>query len=296
MLRRLTIISPPNRSAANNMTWFDALILGIVEGLTEYLPVSSTGHLILTQWLLGLDQEPELRQAVDSFNIIVQSGAILAVLGLYRTRVAQMLQGLIGKNPDGQRLAFQLIVAFIPAAILGPLLDSRIEDYLFHPAPVILALFLGGILMLLVAKRHQIRDTLAGFEVEDLTYRMAFLIGLAQTVAMWPGTSRSMMTIVAAILLGMRPRAAAEVSFLLGLVTLGAATVYKSIQGGQQMVEQLGVMPVVVGLIAATVSAALAVEWFVNFLSRKGLAPFGWYRLVLSAVLVALTYAGTLTF
>jgi undecaprenyl-diphosphatase len=278
------------------MTWFDALILGIVEGLTEYLPVSSTGHLILTQWLLGLDQEPELRQAVDSFNIIVQSGAILAVLGLYRVRVAQMLQGLIGKNPDGQRLAFQLIVAFIPAAILGPLLDKRIEDYLFHPAPVILALFLGGILMLVVAKRHQIRDAMAGFEVEDLTYRMAFLIGLAQTVAMWPGTSRSMMTIVAAILLGMRPRAAAEVSFLLGLVTLGAATVYKSIQGGQQMIEQLGIMPVVVGLIAATVSAALAVEWFVNFLSRKGLAPFGWYRLVLSAVLVGLTYAGTLTF
>lgn len=278
------------------MTWLDALILGIVEGLTEYLPVSSTGHLILTQWALGLDQDPLTERAVDSFNIVVQAGAILAVLGLYRSRVAQMLNGLRGRDPAGKQLALQLIVAFLPAAALGLLLADVIEGYLFSPAPVIAALFVGGILMLVVARWQKSGKLGNHMEVEDLTYRVAFLIGLAQCVAMWPGTSRSMMTIVAALLLGMRPKAAAELSFLLGLITLGAATAYKSVKSGPEMVAQLGFMPIVIGLLAATVSAALAVKWFVSFLTRRGLAPFGWYRLILSLVLVALTASGMLTF
>lgn len=278
------------------MTWFDALILGIVEGLTEYLPVSSTGHLILTQWLLGLDQEPAMRQAVDSFNIVVQAGAIVAVLGLYRVRVNQMLQGFMGRDDDGRRLAFQLMIAFLPAAVLGPLLDDRIESQLFHPGPVIGALFVGGVAMLLLAAFIKARPDRLYMEVEQLTYKMAFLIGVAQCVAMWPGTSRSMMTIVAALLLGFRARAAAEISFLLGLVTLGAATVYKSVKGGEQMVEQLGFFNIAIGLIAAMVSAAVAVYWFVKFLTSRGLAPFGWYRLALSGVLMILIAQGALSF
>lgn len=280
------------------MTWYEALILGIVEGLTEYLPVSSTGHLILTQWLLGLNTSPEAEAAVNSFNIIVQAGAIAAVLGLYRRRVAQMTRGLLGKtgpgDEAGKRLALMLAAAFAPAAVLGVLLDEPIEAYLFAPWPVIAALAAGGLLMLGVARWRRDKAPEEGKEVEAVDLKMALFIGFAQCVAMWPGTSRSMMTIVAAFAVGLRPRAAAEFSFLLGLVTLGAATVYKAAKGGPQMIDQLGVMPVAVGLVAATASAALAVKWFVGFLTRNGLAPFGWYRLALSAVLAALIASGVM--
>ncbi|BAM03618.1 undecaprenyl-diphosphate phosphatase [Phycisphaera mikurensis] len=276
------------------MTWYEALILGIVEGLTEYLPVSSTGHLILTQWLLGLNADPQTEAAVNSFNIIVQAGAIAAVLGLYRQRVGQMIRGLLGRDEEGRRLALMLIAAFMPAAVLGVLLADPIERHLFAPWPVIAALAAGGLLMLGVARWRRGADEADGKEVEQIDLRMALLIGFAQCLAMWPGTSRSMMTIVAAFLVGLRPRAAAEFSFLLGLVTLGAATVYKSAQGGTQMVEQLGAFPILVGLVGATVSAALAVKWFVRFLTRNGLAPFGWYRLALSAVLAGLILSGVM--
>ncbi len=276
------------------MTWYEALILGIVEGLTEYLPVSSTGHLILTQWLLGLNTDPETEAAVNSFNIIVQAGAIAAVLGLYRQRVGQMIRGLLGKDAEGKHLALMLLAAFLPAAFLGVLLDEPIERHLFSPWPVIGALAAGGFLMLGVARWRKGKDAAEGKEIERVDLKMALFIGFAQCVAMWPGTSRSMMTIVAAFLVGLRPRAAAEFSFLLGLVTLGAATVYKSAKGGTQMVEQLGAFPILVGLFAATVSAALAVKWFVKFLTKHGLAPFGWYRLVLSGVLAVLILSGVM--
>ena len=211
------------------MDWWQALILGIVEGLTEYLPVSSTGHLILASWGLGLSGETaEAKRAIDSFNIVIQAGAIAAVLGLYRARVAQMCRGIVGKDEAGRRLAINLMIAFLPAAVLGPLLNDTIEQALFKPWPVIGALFVGAWLMLAVAWNQKLLEGRSDLEVEDVTWRIALLIGFGQCVAMWPGTSRSMMTIVAALLLGMRARAAAEFSFLLGLITLGAATCYSA--------------------------------------------------------------------
>lgn len=273
------------------MTWWQALILGIVEGLTEYLPVSSTGHLILASWLLDVGDSP----AVNSFNIVIQAGAIAAVAGLYWQRVRQMALGLAGRDAEGRRLAVNLIVAFLPAAVLGPLLADRIEAYLFRPWPVIAALFVGAWLMILVAaSRKIVQRQHTGSPIEAVTWRIALLIGFGQCVAMWPGTSRSMMTIVAALLLGLRSKAAAEFSFLLGLITLGAATVYAAAKGGGQMVADLGWAAIIIGFVAATISAALAVKWFVAFLTHHGLAPFGWYRLALAVLLTVLILWGVM--
>ncbi|MCA9286713.1 MAG: undecaprenyl-diphosphate phosphatase [Phycisphaerales bacterium] len=287
------------------MTPLAALILGLVEGITEYLPVSSTGHLIIASWLLGLDRPPEVKQAVDAFNIIIQGGAILAVLGLYRARVGQMLRGLAGRDVAGRRLFLNLVVAFLPAAVLGPPLDDLIEAHLFKPVPVIAALAVGGVVLLGI-KRWQ--DRLYGaqeghgaafIEIESMGWRQALVVGLLQCVAMWPGTSRSMMTIVGGMAVGLRPRQAAEFSFLLGLPTLGAACLYKLAKSlrsdGFGFIEALGGwLPITIGLVAATVSAAIAIKWLVSYLSRHGMSIFGWYRLVLAAVLAGLIWGGGL--
>ena len=265
------------------MTLLDAAILGLVEGITEYLPVSSTGHLILTSALLGLDGS-----GIDAFNIVIQGGAILAVLGLYRARVLGMAQGLIGQNPEGRRLLVRLLIAFAPAAVLGPILDDTIEATLFRPVPVLAALAIGGVIMLKLGKgRANSSDT----DPADLPLRAALLIGLAQCIAMWPGTSRSMVTLAAGVALGLRPARAAEFSFLLGLPTLGGACVYKLLKDGDTVLA-LGTPSLVVGVLVATVSAAFAVRWLVGFLTNRGLAPFGWYRLALTVVVAAAWASG----
>lgn len=291
------------------MNSWEALLLGLVEGITEYLPISSTGHLILTAALLGLDESAATRAAVNAFVIIIQGGAILAVLGLYRRRVAQMARGLVGHDPAGRRLAASLLISFLPAAVLGVLLGDLIERHLFYAGPVIGALFVGGLAMLAIgpwqrrifhAERAEESAAATSFvDLEHLTWRRALIIGLLQCIAMWPGTSRSMMTIVGGVLVGLRPRHAAEYSFLLGLPTLGGACVYRAAQllsGDTDPVALLGGwQPVLVGLIAATVSAALAVKWLVAYLTRHSLALFGWYRLALSALFAVLLWRGWLT-
>jgi undecaprenyl-diphosphatase len=278
------------------MTWWQALILGIVEGLTEYLPVSSTGHLILTAWLLGLDSDPQQAAAVNTFNIVIQAGAILAVLGLYRQRIGRMVSGVLGRDAEGRRLTWHLLIAFLPAAVLGPVLNDPIEAYLFKPWPVTGALFVGAWLMFAVAMSRRNRDDeQGGRELEQMTWRIALFVGFGQCIAMWPGTSRSMMTIVAALMLGLRPRAAAEFSFLLGLITLSAATGYKVVFDGAAMLETIDLPTFMIGLIAATISAAVAVRWFVTALVRYGLAPFAWYRLVLAGVLAVMAAMGWMT-
>ncbi|MGH7336652.1 MAG: undecaprenyl-diphosphate phosphatase [Myxococcota bacterium] len=280
------------------MEWWHAALLGLVEGITEYLPVSSTGHLILASSLLGLDR-PEHQRALAAFQIAIQGGAILAVLGLYAQRVAQMARGLVGRDPAGLRLLLHVALAFVPAALLGPLLDDPIEELLFRPAPVLAALFAGGLWMIWLDRA---RTPAEGAALESLTARGALAIGLFQCVAMWPGTSRSMMTIAGGVLLGLRAKDAAEFSFLLGVPTLGAACIYKLAQnlressqtGAPNLFETLGAGATVIGFAVAAISAALAVRWLVAFLGRHGLAPFGWYRIALSVVLGGLLFAGTI--
>jgi len=269
------------------MHWWQAMILGLVEGVTEYLPVSSTGHLILTAWLMGLHHEPARWEAAFAFNIVIQAGAIAAVLGLYRSRLLHIARGVIGRDQEGRRLAEHLGLAFLPAALLGPLLDKPIEVFLNGPWPVVAALFAGGLLMLVVGVSGRRREQ-CGRTLNDLNWRMALIIGSSQCVAMWPGMSRSMVTIVAALLLGLHATAAAEFSFLLGVLTLGAATVFKALQDGPAMLEQFGFEPVLLGFVTATASAGLAVSWLVRFLNRHGVAPFGWYRLAIAAVFTVL--------
>lgn len=289
------------------MTPIQALVLGLVEGITEYLPVSSTGHLIIASALMGLDKTPEQKAAVDTFNIVIQGGAILAVLGLYFPRVLRMCRGLIGQDKDGLALALRIIVAFLPAAVLGVLLNDAIEALLFNTPSVLTALALGGVFMIaLDAKRlRQHRNPAPdapadlGSDLHEISMAKAVAIGLLQCVAMVPGTSRSMMTIAGGVLVGLHPRRAAEFSFLLGLPTLGGACVfslYKTLTGdGPNMFEVIGWTPIAIGLLVATVSAAFAVRWLVGFLNRHGLALFGWYRIALAAVLGGLIWSGVVT-
>lgn len=291
------------------MNWWQAVILGVVEGVTEYLPVSSTGHLILTSALLGLDGEG-VKGSIDAFNIIVQGGAILAVAGLYWRRVKQMLLGLLGRDDAGRRLFIHIVIAFLPAACLGLLLADTIERYLFYPGPVVAALFLGGVWMIWLGKgtRHAApvepgTDQPGGrrqITIDEMTWRTALGVGCFQVVAMWPGTSRSMMTIAGGTLLGLKPKEAAEFSFLLGLPTLGGACVYKlgknlyesNKAGEPNFLETLGVEPVLIGIVVATAAAALAIKWLISFLTRHGLAAFGWYRICLAIVMGGLIAMG----
>jgi len=242
------------------------------------------------------------------------------VLGLYRARVWQMVRGMAGVvrigpgDAAGLRLAINIVVAFIPAAVLGVLLNDVIEARLFHAGPVLVALGVGGVYMMVVdrlcIRRHRVEwgversveggEGREGGGIETLTPGRALVIGLLQVVAMWPGTSRSMMTITGGVLVGLRPRDAAEFSFLLGLPTLGGACVYslaKNLKesgesGGANLFDSLGVGAVVIGLVVATISAAVAVRWLVAFLNRHGLFAFGVYRLALCAMVGALWAAG----
>ena len=269
------------------MDIWQALILGLVEGLTEYLPVSSTGHLLIAQRLLGI----EASEAANAYAIVIQAGAIAAVLGLYRRRVSQLARGLVGRDHDGQRMALGLIVAFVPAATLGLLAGDTIESYLFGPWPVAAAWAAGGLLLLVIAPRLRGAQ---GRSLEALTVRAALIVGFAQCAALWPGVSRSLATILGGLAAGLSLVAAVEFSFLLGLITLGAATAYKSLDSGTAMMEAYGATELAVGFIAAWVSAVLAVKWMVAWLSERGLAVFGWWRLAAAGVVVALILTGRL--
>ena len=279
------------------MTILQAIILGLVEGITEYLPISSTGHLILAQWLLGLNEPGETKHAADAMVIVIQGGAILAVLGLYRRRVGGMLRGLLGHDPPGRRLLGNLAIAFLPAAVVGPLLNDPIEQVLFRPLPILAALAVGGLVM--IGWRRIVPPPTTERSLDELTWRHALLIGAFQCLAMWPGTSRSMITILAGMLVGMRAARAAEFSFLLGVPTLAGACAWrltKDLAGeGPNLFETLGVAPVLVGFVVATIAAGLAVTWLVSFLARHGLALFGWYRLALVALMASLLAGGVLS-
>jgi undecaprenyl-diphosphatase len=266
--------------------------------------VSSTGHLILASGLMGLSDTPEGHKAVSAFNIVIQGGAILAVLGLYRQRVWQMIRGLLGKDRAGLRLATNIIVAFLPAAALGFAFNDFMERHLFSATIVLTMLAVGGVYMIALDKAviAPRRKEQTGITLDELSPPRALVIGLLQCIAMVPGTSRSMMTITGGVLVGLKPKDAAEFSFLLGLPTLGGAcalTLFKDFtrpDGEASMFGVIGWQAVAVGMLVSMVSAMLAVKWLVGFLNKHGLAPFGWYRLALTVVLLGALLAGWIAF
>jgi len=286
------------------MTVAQAMVLGVVEGLTEYLPVSSTGHLLLAERLMGIgdspsdsaEQKQRTKDAADAYTICIQAGAIIAVLGLYFRRVKQMLWGLAGKDPQGSRLLANVVAGFIPAAVIGLLFNRIIKAYLFGLWPVVAAWFVGGMAILVVSWRNRNNrgQSGAGLSLEELTWRMALIIGLAQCIAMWPGVSRSLVTIVGGLMIGLSLSAAVEYSFLLGVVTLGAATAYDALKQGQLMLQTFDLLPIAIGLLVAFISAVLSVKWMVAYLNRHGLAVFGYYRVALALVTSVWIVTGTL--
>jgi undecaprenyl-diphosphatase len=276
----------------NVMTLTQAAILGLVEGVTEYLPVSSTGHLILVDNWLGLRGNgsftQEQKDAIEAFEIVIQSGAIIAVLYAYTDKVRDMLSGLIGKNPAGKKLLINITAAFIPAMVIGLLLHKVIKTHLQQEWPTVFALAIGGVAMVVWDRSDMAAQRRAnGKSIDALDVRGAVKIGLLQCVAMWPGTSRSMMTILGGQWVGLSPVAAAEFSFLLGLPTLLAATTFKAVKDGHHLINHVGVDAITVGLAVAAISAFLCVKGLVAWLGKHGLQPFGWYRMFL-AVIVAL--------
>lgn len=272
------------------MTTAQALILGIMEGITEYLPVSSTGHLYLVQRLIGVGNSATAREAADSYVIAVQIGAILAVLWLYWSRVREVAQGVLGRNKRGCVLACNLTAAFVPAAAIGIILESVIKEHLFGLWPITAAWLLGGIAILSVSRSAPDQDK--GFGIESLSLKQSFVIGIAQCIAMWPGVSRSLVTIVAGRMVGLRIRAAVEFSFLLGLTTLGGATTYEIAKDGPKILAAFGWTSPLVGLLTAFVSAIIAVKWMVAYLNRHGLAVFGYYRVALAVFAFSLMVYG----
>ena len=277
-----------------------AAILGVVEGVTEYLPVSSTGHLILTSHLMGMTRykgqsgplgpllDRKRMKSINAFEIVIQLGAILAVVGLYRRRVGQMARGLAGRDASGRRLLGLLVVAFLPAALAGILLHHRIETYLFGPVPVAIALAVGGVLMIVIEHFFWTRrknKNAPMLSIDSMTYTHALLIGIAQCLAMWPGTSRSMVTMLAGIVIGLDMVAAAEFSFLLALPTLGAATLYSAFKDWPELKESAGLDGLLIGMVVSGIVAAIAVKAFVKWLTRHGMMPFGVYRIILAIVL-----------
>ena len=268
-----------------------AALLGVVEGVTEYLPISSTGHLILASRLLG-----QTGEGAESFDLVIQLGAILAVLVQYRRLLAKKTAGLLRGDRASRDLFLALALGFAPTAVLGLLLRKKIKALLFGPLPVAAALVVGGIVMiaveLVLARRPRPSPAPGpdgGDGLEQVTPWRGFCIGLGQSVSMWPGSSRSMCTILTGQIVGLSTPTAAEFSFLLGLPTLGAATLYEAYKS-RAALGAIGAANVAIGLLVSFLVAWAVIAAFIAYLKRRGLVPFGIYRIAVGLLVFALVH------
>jgi undecaprenyl-diphosphatase len=258
-----------------------AIVMGLVEGFTEFLPISSTGHLILAGSLLNFTGEK-----VKVFEIAIQAGAILAVMWEYRDRIGAVLGGLTN-DPKQQKFFINLVIAFMPAAILGLLLNKMIKAKLFAPVPVALAFIVGGFVILWVENRNKARAGAARVEtVDDMSLVDALKIGCAQAFALIPGTSRSGATIIGGMMFGLSRKAATEFSFFLAIPTLLAATVY-SVYKERALLSAADLPLFGIGGVAAFVSAFLCVRWLLRYIGSHDFTAFAWYRILFGIVIIA---------
>jgi len=259
-----------------------ALILGVVEGVTEFLPISSTGHLILVGDLLGFNTEKG-----KLFEIVIQCGAILAIVWEYRAKLLSVVARL-PSDLQARRFAMNLLVAFIPVAILGLLFGKAIKEVLFKPVPVAVAFIVGGFIILW-AERRKHNVTVAS--VDEMSWSDALKIGLAQCLALIPGTSRAGATIIGGLFFGLSRRAATEFSFFLAIPVLFAASAYELFkQRSTLSADDLGMLAV--GLVAAFVSAFVCVRWLLRYISRHDFTVFAWYRIAFGIIVLATAYSG----
>jgi undecaprenyl-diphosphatase len=264
------------------MSWLEAIILGLVEGITEFLPVSSTGHLILTQSLLGLTGA-----AVERHIIIIQGAAILAVCWEFRQKLFHTAFTL-HSDAVSRRFFFNLVIASIPLGVLAIKFEDQIKAVLFNPVSVAIALVVGGIIILWAERRkHEERVK----NVDELTTMDAVKLGLFQALALFPGTSRSGATIIGGLLSGLSRRTAAEFSFFLAIPALLAATAY-DIYKARNEFAAAEVEPLVVSCIVSFVSALLATKLLLRFVSKHSFASFAWYRIAFGAVILITAYTG----
>ena len=270
------------QSALDPILLFKALIMGVVEGLTEFLPVSSTGHLILAGDLLGLRSEK-----AKVFEIVIQSAALLAVIWEYRERFTRVAQGVF-TDSSARRFVVNLVIAFLPAAVLGLALGKLVKAYLFRPVPVALAFVIGGLVILWAERR---RHVVTVQEVDRMTWMDALKIGIAQCFALIPGTSRSGATIIGGLLFGLSRKAATEFSFFLAVPTLTAAGAY-SLYKERDLLSSADVGWFAVGALAAFVSAFLCVRWLLRYISSHDFSGFAWYRIAFGIAVLATAWAG----
>lgn len=263
-----------------------ALIMGIVEGLTEFLPISSTGHLILAGSLLNFTGEK-----VKVFEIAIQAGAMLAVCWEYRVKIATVLSGLF-TDAKAQRFAANLVIAFLPAAILGFIFSKTIKAELFSPVPVAMAFIAGGLVILWIEKRNRMRPSSVRVDsVDDMTAMDALKVGCAQAFALIPGTSRSGATIIGAMMFGLSRKAATEFSFFLAIPTLFGATIY-SVYKERALLTAADLPWFGIGAVSAFFSAFLCVRWLLRYISTHDFTIFAWYRIVFGIVILVTAYGG----
>jgi len=266
------------------------IIMGIVEGLTEFLPISSTGHLILAGSLLNFTGEK-----VKVFEIVIQAGAIFAVCWEYRQRIINVVTGL-PRDKKAQSFALNVIIAFLPAAILGLLFSKQIKAYLFKPVPVALAFILGGIFILWTERRHQANSQQKSAKIEsvdDMNSLDALKIGLAQAFALIPGTSRSGASIIGGMWFGMSRKAATEFSFFLAIPTLLGATVY-SLYKARHELSSADIPMFSLGTVAAFISAFFCVRWLLRYVSTHNFNVFAWYRIAFGCMILITAYTGVI--
>ncbi len=264
-----------------------AVVLGIVEGLTEFLPISSTGHLIIASEAVGFAETP----GADTFVVAIQAGAILAVCWYYRRRICSILRGFFTDRKE-RRLAVNTVVAFLPAALIGVLVAGAIKQYLFNPITVAAALVVGGFIILWVESRVREGARPARVEtMDDMSWKDALLVGFMQCFAMIPGTSRSGATIIGGMVIGLSRKAATEFSFFLSIPTIFGATAYDLWKSWDSLALD-NASGFVLGTAVSFVSALLVVHWLLRFVSGHDFRGFGWYRILFGILILVLSATG----